>query len=514
VTVPAPELEISMPVYIDGPDWEKWTILHGARAAFDETAKWLSFMPDGNVANSPRLGALRRVRVEFDLFLPPTIQLDELPDGGATELFGLHSDLGWDSHSDRFSLVCRAAGATGWVLEASRELEDGSRWSSGNALAIPGLLGQGWNRIEWVVLLSDDSESKDLVFIQVNDRPLVWPDLDLRDEDVALRFFRLGNWDIGLDNAHLGIRNLEIYDIPAPAPPAPPPGDPPPQEPPGGDPLPEEPPGGDPPPEEPPGGDPPPEEPPGGDPPPELPPPPPPPPAGTVLYEQDFEGSDPFDGWRGRNVRTNLQVGEAAGNRYGKLLFQPHSDWRVSFLPRYEGVMDLRIEFSYRQPRGFHHKRYPPGDPKEGQIMGGGKHVFQVSNVNTYQDGREAINQDGWCRLDFGTTTEDGPWEVVAYRKNREGERFRELKRRFESGNWFQNGRWHRVRIDIHLNRGPGQGNGTCEMWVDGDHKGRFSAEINMVGPTAGIRCFGFGNLDNLEGEPWIEIDDFRIESL
>jgi len=244
-----------------------------------------------------------------------------------------------------------------------------------------------------------------------------------------------------------------------------------------------------------------------------TPPPLPPPPSGTVLFEQDFEGDQPFRNWLGRHLRTNLQVVEQAGNHIGRLIYSPNADWRISFLPRHQGVMDLRAEFSIRFPVGYRFKRYPPGHPRAGEIIGGGKHLWGLQSNNAYDEGREAVDADGMTRLDFHPTTEFGRLGCIAYRAGPGGQRPGDFVRRFEEGEWFVPGRWHRVWCDLHLNSGPGDQGGRLDLWLDGDHKGTFSGEFNVIGPRGGIRVLGFGNMDNLEGEPWMDVDDIRIEA-
>ena len=251
------------------------------------------------------------------------------------------------------------------------------------------------------------------------------------------------------------------------------------------------------------------------DPEPDFPPPPPPPPSGTVVFEQDFEGSNPFRGWLGRNTDTNLRVIEQESNRYGRLVYRPHSDWRITFLPRYEGLMDLRAEFSMRIPAGYRYKRYPEGDPQAGEIIGGGKHIWMLQSNNHYEpaEGREGLTRDGQTRLDFAAAREFGEWACTAYRYRPGGERPGEFKQRFYRGEWFEPGRWHRVRVDLHVNPGPGDDSGQLDVWIDGEYKGRMTGEFNVIGPTGGMRVLGFGNVDNLEGEPWMDVDDIRIEA-
>jgi hypothetical protein len=236
---------------------------------------------------------------------------------------------------------------------------------------------------------------------------------------------------------------------------------------------------------------------------------------GTVVFEQDFEGSDPFRGWLGRNIATNLRVIDQNGNRYGRLVYRPHSDWRITFLPRYEGLMDLRTEFSVRYPTGLRYKRHPAGDPREGEIIGGGKHVWCLQSNNHYApaEGRDGRTMDGQTRLDFGADREFGEWDCTAYRYRPGGERPGEFKQRFTRGEWFVPGRWYRVRVDVHVNPGPGDDSGQLDIWIDGEHKGTMRGEFNVIGPAGGLRVLGFGNLDNCEGEAWMDVDDIRIEA-
>ncbi len=235
-----------------------------------------------------------------------------------------------------------------------------------------------------------------------------------------------------------------------------------------------------------------------------LPPPPPPPPAGTVLYQENFEGSEPFRGWVGRNVRSNLRVIDQGGNKIGRLVYDPHSDWLVSFLPRRQGVMDLEVEYSVRLPVGFRYKR-----DQNGQIIGGGKHFWQLTSINRYLG--ETVEADGRTRLDFGAASDFGDWNITAYRNTVGGGRPGEFAMWFDRGNYFTPGRWHRLRCRVHINPRPGDNSGRLELWIDGDHKGTFGGEFNVVGPTGGIRVLGFGNLDNIEGAPYVEVDDIRV---
>ncbi len=173
------------------------------------------------------------------------------------------------------------------------------------------------------------------------------------------------------------------------------------------------------------------------------------------------------------------------------------------------------MEFSLRFPGGYRYRRHPAAGPRAGQIIGGGKHVWQISNINGFIDGRSAYTDDGWVRLDFNAQTEFGAWGCSTYRTRPGGESAADNPhRQFGTGPWFEPRRWHRLRCDIHLNRQPGDTSGTVDIWVDGQHRGGLRGEFNVVGPTGGMRVLGFGNLDNLAGDPWLEIDDILVTVL
>lgn len=242
-------------------------------------------------------------------------------------------------------------------------------------------------------------------------------------------------------------------------------------------------------------------------------PPTPEPAAGTVLYAEDFEGPRPFAGWLGRNRDRNLKVIDQGSNHHGRLIYVPLSDWRVSFRDRHQGVFDVRAEFSIRFPEGYRYKRYPPGGPRAGEVVGAGKHVWMLTSSNQFAESRQQIAADGVTQLDWSSPSEFGPWARVSYRNRPGGSRPGEMKKRFNAGQWFVPGRWHRVRSDLHLNPGPGDASGTIKLWIDGDFKGTFGGEFNVIGAGGGVRVLGFGDMDNLEGEPWMDIDDIRLES-
>ncbi len=242
-------------------------------------------------------------------------------------------------------------------------------------------------------------------------------------------------------------------------------------------------------------------------------PPAPEPAAETVLYAEDFEGPNPFAGWLGRNRDRNLKVITEGSNHHGRLIYVPLSDWRVSFRDRHHGVFDVHVEFSLRFPKGYRYKRYPAGGPRAGEVVGAGKHVWMLTSSNQFAESRQEIAADGVTRLDFSSPTELGPWACVSYRNRPGGSRPGEFKKRLKSGEWFVPGRWHRVRCDLHLNPGPGDASGTVGLSIDGDPKGTFGGEFNVIGEQGGVRVLGFGDMDNLEGEPWMDIDDIRVET-
>jgi hypothetical protein len=241
-------------------------------------------------------------------------------------------------------------------------------------------------------------------------------------------------------------------------------------------------------------------------PPPDDPPPSPPPPAGSVLYEENFDGAHPFQGWLGRNIETNLTVQSQSGNKFGRMDYSPHSDWRISFLPRYSGVFDLRAEYSIRLPVGWRYER-----DASGEMIQGGKHFWMLQSHNPYDEGRDALTTDGQTRLDFGAWGEFGHWNVTAYRNTPGGGRPGEFAAHLDRGQYFQPGRWHRVRCDMHVNRRVGDRDGELKLYIDDQLKGTFGGEFNVIGARGGIRVLGFGNMDHCEGEPWMDIDNIRI---
>ena len=51
------------------------------------------------------------------------------------------------------------------------------------------------------------------------------------------------------------------------------------------------------------------------------------------------------------------------------------------------------------------------------------------------------------------------------------------------------------------------------EVFIDGESIGVFTGEFNVIGARGGVRVLGFGNMDNCEGEPWMDVDDIRVEA-
>ncbi len=249
------------------------------------------------------------------------------------------------------------------------------------------------------------------------------------------------------------------------------------------------------------------------DPPDPPPPPAPPPPPGQVVYANDFEGPDPFRGWLGRRPQ-NLSIGEEGGNRHARMLWEPHSNSRTSFLQRRGGLFDLRWEFRFRLPEGYDCERYPDDHPdRPGECWVGGGHMWQLSSLNRYEH-PQGCETDGQVRLDWGAGNARGPWGVHSYRYTVGCERPGEFKTKMARETYLTIGRWHDVRIDVHLNSGPGDDSGTCETWIDGRSIGVHRGEFNVVGASGGIRVFGFGNYDHAAGSPWFEVDDLVISSL
>jgi hypothetical protein len=455
-------------VFVDRGDWQGWRMPHPEQAGVDTYGKWLRFDPAANAARSPEFPGARLIRARFQIYFPPRfpfyVQDDER--GVKTDVFSLLSTR--DAGAASFTrLDVNLTAESTWRIQVSGRRADGGEMDSGDQFEMPWAFDHGWNHVNWVVLLREPGAHEDAMRIQIGSKIFAWTGLDLSGNADPLRYFRVGGWEVPRGDRHLYVRLLRIEDLA-------------PREGPGDPPVP-------------------------------PPPPPPPPPSGALLYEENFDGENPFHGWRGRNVDTNLQVESESGNQFGRLIYQPHSDWRVSFLPRHAGVFDLVAEYSVRLPLGYRYRRYPDEDPRAGEIIGGGKHFWMLQSCNQYDEGREAMMADGVTRLDFGARGELGDWAVTAYRNRPGGERPGEFARRFRSGQYFTPGRWHRVRCELHLNPGPGDNSGRLDLYVDDEHLGTFTGEFNVVGARGGIRVLGFGNLDNLEGEPWVDVDNIRI---
>ncbi len=448
-------------ILVDRGDWQDWRLKRPQQAGTDNYGKWLDFEPLDNEARSPEFRGTHMIRARFQIYFPPRFpfytQLEE--EDRATNLFALTSTDD-ESEGPFVSLGVNLSADSMWRVHARYRDALGEEHDSGDEFMIPWAFEHGWNQVIWVVVLREPGAHDDALRIQIGSKTFAWTGLDLSGAGDPLRFFKLGSWDVPRGDRHVYLRLLRVEDL-APR------NDP--------DPLPDP-----------------------------LPPPPPPPPAGTVLYEQDFEGSDPFRGWLGRNASSNLQVIDQGENRIGRLVYEPHSDWLVSFLPRRQGVMDLEAEYSVRLPVGFRYKR-----DENGQIIGGGKHFWQLTSINRYLG--ETMDADGRTRLDFGAASDFGDWNITAYRNTVGGGRPGEFAMWFARGDYFTPGRWHRVRCRVHINPGPGDNSGRLELWIDDRHLGTFGGEFNVVGPTGGIRVLGFGNLDNIEGAPWVEVDDIRI---
>jgi hypothetical protein len=446
-------------VYTDRSDWRDWDVDVQSQIGVAPYGKWMTFEPQANSATTPAFDGVREVRATFEVYFAPRFPLYSTPIKAGTELFSMHSGPHGSRDESAVQLAINMVEGNTWRIQSTYRDQDGDLHDSGEDYLTPWIFQHGWNRVDWIVLLKEPGAHQDAMRIQVGDRLFSWNNLDLSASEATIRHFTFGSWDVDHGQRHLVVRNLEIENVAEPS-------------------------------EEPP-----------------L-PPPPPPPSGTVLYEEDFESDRPFAGWEGRNTRTNLQVHEAGGNHYGRLVYVPHSDWRISFLPRYQGVFNLRAEYSVRLPAGYRYER-----DANGEIINGGKHFWMLQSHNPYDEGREALQTDGQTRLDFGAWTEWGDWAVTAYRNLPGGGRPGEFARRFERGDYFTPGRWHRVRCDLQVNQQVGDDSGKLDLYIDGDHKGTFRGEFNVIGSRGGIRVLGFGNMDNCEGEPWNDVDDIRIEA-
>jgi len=447
------------PVFTDRSDWRNWNIDVQSQIGVAPYGKWITFEPEANSATTPAFDGVREVRATFEVYFAPRFPLYSVPLKAGTELFSLHSGPHGSRNESDVQLAVNMVEGNTWRVHSTYRDRDGDLHESGDDYLMPWIFQHGWNRVEWVVMLKEPGSHQDVMRIQVGDRLFSWTDLDLSASDAPIRYFTFGSWDVDNGQRHLVVRGLEIQNVGTA--------------------------------DEPPGD-----------------PPPPPPPSGTVLYEEDFEGNRPFQGWLGRNISTNLQVQSANGNHFGRLIYRPHSDWRISFLPRYQGVFDVTAEYSVRLPAGYRYKR-----DESGEIIGGGKHFWMLQSHNPYDEGREALTTDGQTRLDIGAWTEWGDWAVTAYRNLPGGVRPGEFARRFTRGDYFTPGRWHRVKATLRVNPTRGDDSGRMEMFIDGESIGVFTGEFNVIGARGGVRVLGFGNMDNCEGEPWMDVDDIRVEA-
>jgi hypothetical protein len=448
-------------VYADRGDWNDWAVDVQEQVGVAPYGKWITFDPEANAATTPAFEGLQELKATFEVYFAPRFPLYTTPVKIGTELFSLHSGPHGAGDESDVRLAVNMVDGNMWRIESTYRTDEGDVVNSGDDFLMPWIFQHGWNRVIWTVLLREPGAGGDAMRVQVGDRIYSWKDRDLRAMASRIRHLTFGSWDVDAGQRHLVIRDLRIENLGAI----------------------------------------------------DDTPPPPPPPSGTVLYDEDFEGQDPFHGWRGRNVRTNLQLMSQGGNHYGRLVYSPRSDWRISFLPRHQGVFDLRAEYSVRLPQGFRFTRYPEGDPREGQFIIGGKHFWMLQSGNVYDEGPEAVQADGQNRIDFGQWAEFGHWQAIAYRFRPGGDRPGEFALHLDRERYFNPGQWHRVRCDLHVNDGPGDDTGQMDLWIDGDHKGTFRGEFNVIGPRGGIRVLGFGNMDNIEGEPWVEVDDIRIEA-
>jgi hypothetical protein len=454
---PTQEMLTGEPVYTDRNDWRNWDVDVQSQIGVAPYGKWITFEPQANSATTPAFAGVREVRATFEVYFAPRFPLYSTPLKAGTELFSMHSGPHGSRNESAVQLAINMVEGNTWRIQSTYRDQDGDLHDSGEDYLMPWIFQHGWNRVDWIVMLKEPGAHQDVMRIQVGDRLFSWTDLDLSASDATIRHFTFGSWDVDHGQRHLVVRNLQVENVAETDEP----------------PL----------------------------------PPPPPPPSGTVLYEEAFEGDRPFAGWRGRNIRTNLRVEEAGGNHFGRLVYVPHSDWRISFLPRHQGVFNIRAEYSVRLPAGYRYER-----DGNGEIINGGKHFWMLQSHNPYDEGREALHTDGQTRLDFGAWTEWGDWAVTAYRNLPGGGRPGEFARRFERGEYFTPGRWHRVRCDLQVNPQRGS-DGRLELYIDDDHKGTFRGEFNVIGSRGGIRVLGFGNMDNCEGEAWNDIDDIRVEA-
>lgn len=234
---------------------------------------------------------------------------------------------------------------------------------------------------------------------------------------------------------------------------------------------------------------------------PEQPPPPPLGPApGTVLYQSDFSQPNPFVGWFSRRP-GNVTVQQESGNKFCRLKWNPHSDTRITFLPRFQGVFKSRVEFALRFPAGL---SFPTG---------GGKHVWMLMSLNAHQGEDRTV--DGETRLDFGTWEPFEHWQAINYRCERGG-RYHTAANRHYNEFALTPGRWHQIRLDCRLNAGKGDDSGHMVLSKDGRIEGELRGEFNIVGPEGGMRVLGFGNMDGLaeNGSDYFDVDNIRVTAL
>jgi len=234
---------------------------------------------------------------------------------------------------------------------------------------------------------------------------------------------------------------------------------------------------------------------------PDLPGPPPlGPPPGTILYQSDFSGADPFKNWFSRRP-GNVTVQTDGGNKFCRLRWNPHSDTRINFLPRYQGVFKCRVEFAMRFPNGF---SFPSG---------GGKHVWMLQSCN--QHAGEDLIEDGITRLDFGAWEPYKHWQAINYRCAPGGNYHTDAHKHYYDFE-LTPGRWHQIRLDCRLNAGKGDDSGHMVLSKDGRIEGELRGEFNIVGSKGGMRVLGFGNVDSLvqNGSDYFDVDNIRIAAL
>jgi len=233
-----------------------------------------------------------------------------------------------------------------------------------------------------------------------------------------------------------------------------------------------------------------------------VPPEPPPlgPPAGTVVYQSDFSGADPFKGWYSRRP-GNVTIQTEGSNKFCRLRWNPHTDTRISYLPRFQGLFKCRVEFGLRLPAGF---SFPSG---------GGKHVWMIQSCN--QHAGENLLEDGITRLDFGTWEPYKHWQAINYRCEPGGSYHTGAHKHFYDFT-LTPGRWHQIRLDVRLNSGKGDDSGHMVLSKDGNIAGELRGEFNIMGPKGGMRVLGFGNMDGIvaNGSDYFDVDNIRVAAL